>query len=155
TAGYKANNLILQTYWRSKTSASLPLAHRRALGMKSSVEPINTVQCRVTIEVSPDEVNQAFEQAYRKLQKRAKIQGFRPGKAPLNVIRKLYGASVSAEVGENLVNTHRFSALQEKTIRPIAAPVLEKLDAPSQDKGFHFTALIDVMPTIDVGDYKG
>src|SRR4051812_31850987 len=50
--------------------------------MKSTVEQINPVQCRVSVEISSDEVNAAFDNAYRNLQKKARTQGFRPGKAP-------------------------------------------------------------------------
>jgi trigger factor len=123
--------------------------------MKSSIESVNEFQCRVSVEVTPDEVNKAFEEAYRKLQRQAKVQGFRPGKAPLNIIRKLYGASVKAEVGETLINAHLFNVLEEKAIRPVAAPVLEKLDSPACDQAFNFTALVDIMPTIEINNYKG
>src|SRR6185437_11691849 len=91
------------------------------LTMKSNVERINPVQYRVSIEVEPSEVNKAFEGAYRNLEKKARIQGFRPGKAPLNVIRRLYGGSVAGEVHEKLINTHLFSALNTDSIRPIAS----------------------------------
>lgn len=123
--------------------------------MKATVEQLNPVQRRVSVEISKDEVNQAFESAYKRLQKKARIQGFRPGKAPLNVIRKLYGANVSSEVHENLVNQHLFSALNQEAIRPIASPMVESSQAPVMDKEFTFTAVVDVMPTIEIDDYKG
>ncbi len=123
--------------------------------MKSTVEQLNPVQYRVNVEVSPEEVDQAFDKAYRSLQKKAKIQGFRPGKAPVNVIRKLYGATVSSDVAETLINTHLFAALNEQTIRPIASPVVETREAPINGKNFAFSAVVDIMPTIEFDDYKG
>jgi trigger factor len=123
--------------------------------MKSTVEQLNPVQYRVSVDVSPEEVDQAFDKAYRNIQKKAKIQGFRPGKAPVNVIRKLYGASVSSDVAETLINTHLFAALNEQTIRPIASPVVETREAPSNGKNFAFSAVVDIMPTIEFDDYKG
>src|SRR5690348_16062367 len=109
--------------------------------MKSTIEQLNPVQYRVNVEVSPEEVDAAFDTAYRKIQKKAKIQGFRPGKAPINVVRKLYGANVSHEVAETLINTHLFKALNEQTIRPIASPMVETKEHPSHGKLFSFSAV--------------
>ncbi len=123
--------------------------------MKSTVEKINPVQYRLSIEVTSEEVNSAFENALKKIQRKAKIQGFRPGKAPLNVIKKLYGGNVSADVHQDLVNKHLFKALDEQTIRPIAAPVVDSNKLPVQNENFAFSAVVDVMPTIDIPEIKG
>lgn len=123
--------------------------------MKSSVEHLNSVQCRISVNVSAEEVNAAFNNAYRNLQKKARIQGFRPGKAPINLLRKFYGPSVAAEVHENLVQQHLFAALTEQTIRPVASPVVETQSAPAQDTEFSFSAVVDVMPKISIDNYKG
>ena len=123
--------------------------------MKSNVEQLNPVQCRISVQISSEEVNAAFANAYRNLQKKARIQGFRPGKAPLNILRKLYGASVASEVHERLIQQHLFAALNEQTIRPIASPVVETETVPAQDTEFAFTAVVDVMPKIEIDNYKG
>lgn len=123
--------------------------------MKSTVEQINPVQYRVNVEVSPEEVNVAFEAAYRSIQKKARIQGFRPGKAPLGMIRKLYGPNVAGEVHEKLINQHLFNALGEQQVRPIASPVVEANSLPNEGNGYQFSAIVDTMPTIEITDYKG
>lgn len=122
--------------------------------VNSAVEQINPVQYRVRVEVPVTNVNAAFDAAYRKLQKKAKIQGFRPGKAPLGMIKKLYGASVNAEVHESLINTHLFPALNEQALRPIASPVIESGETPRHDQVFKFSAVIDTLPKLDFSDYK-
>ena len=83
--------------------------------MKSTVEKINPVQYRLNIEVTLEEVNVAFETALKKIQRKAKIQGFRPGKAPMNIIKKFYGSNVSSDVHQDLVNKHLFKALDEQS----------------------------------------
>ncbi len=123
--------------------------------MKSTVEQINPVQYRVNVEIPADEVNAAFDNAYRKLQKKAKIQGFRPGKAPLGIVKKLYGTQVTGEVHENLINKHLFSALDQQSIRPIASPMVETQTRPLAGDGYNFSAVVDVMPQLDFDDYKG
>lgn len=123
--------------------------------MKSTVEQINPVQYRVQVEVTSDEVNQAFETVFRRIQKKASIQGFRPGKAPFGMIRKLYTEQATQEVHESLVNKHLSSALSEQTIRPIASPVLESSEIPTFDKPFVFKAVVDILPQLEFDDYKG
>lgn len=125
------------------------------MSFSSSVEEINSVQRRIKVALPADLVAKAFEDAYRSVQKKAKLQGFRPGKAPLTVIKKLYGDSVRGEVGERLINKHLFDVLKEKKINPIAAPVVENMDMPSTDKDFNFSAIVDVMPEIAIKDWKG
>ena len=58
--------------------------------MKSIVENISSVQRRVKLTVPKAAVDQEFEKTYKKLQKKSKIQGFRDGRAPLFLIKKLY-----------------------------------------------------------------
>jgi len=123
--------------------------------MKSTVEQLNAVQYRLSIEVSPEEVNKAYEGAYRKLQQRARIQGFRPGKAPLTVVRRLYGNSVAGEVHESLINQHLFAALGEQPFRPVASPVVDAKAVPTENETFVFTAVVDVLPELKIENYKG
>ncbi len=123
--------------------------------MKALVEEVNTVQRRIRVEVSSGDVKSAFDSVYRNLQKKARINGFRPGKAPLTVIRKLYGQSVAYDVVEQLVSRHLSSAIEKESIRPIATPVLETVDLPKEDADYTFSVLVDVMPPLKIEGYKG
>lgn len=124
--------------------------------MKATVEEINTVQKRIKVTVSLENVNKAFNSAYSKLQKKAKVHGFRPGKAPINIIKRIYGENVSYEVGEKLINEHLFSALKENEVNPIASPVVEAENNPSWNAEYSFSAVVDVMPSISLNEaYKG
>jgi trigger factor len=119
------------------------------------MESVNSVQQRVTVELSTEEVETTFNQVLKGLQQKAKVQGFRPGKAPLNIIKKMYGHNVMADVSEKLINNHLVGALTEQDIRPIATPVIESADQPEQGKEFKFVALIDILPKLEFDDYKG
>lgn len=124
--------------------------------MKATVEEINSVQRRVKVTIPSEKVNEAFDSAYKKLQKKARIQGFRPGKAPLYLIKKIYGDNVSAEVGENLINHNLFAAINEHGVKPVAPPFVEAEKTPKIDDEYVFSAVVDVMPTVDLEDkYKG
>lgn len=123
--------------------------------MKASVEEINKVQRRIKIELATDVVNTAFAQQYRKVAQKARIKGFRPGKAPLNIIKKFYGNSVAADVADQLIRNHLFDAIRNEALNPISTPVLETSTLPEEGKEYNFTALVDIMPQIVVTGYKG
>ena len=123
--------------------------------MKASIEAINSVQRRVKVEVPPDLVNKAFQKAFADIQRKAHIQGFRPGKAPIQMIRKLYSKSVAGDVSYALVNEHIFTVLKENQVVPVAEPVIENLPTPALDQSFEFSALVDVMPEVKIKTHKG
>ncbi|MCX6128638.1 MAG: trigger factor [Proteobacteria bacterium] len=122
--------------------------------MKAFVEEVNTVQRRIKVELSALDVKTAFDSVYRNLQKKARINGFRPGKAPINVIRKMYGPSVAYDVADQLVRNHLFTAIEQQSIRPIATPVLETSDLPKEDADYAFSALVDILPALKISGYK-
>jgi trigger factor len=70
--------------------------------MKASIEQITPVKKRLTVEIEAEEVDRKIEDAYKKLKKKTKIDGFRPGKAPRNILQKYYGEQVTQEVKRGL-----------------------------------------------------
>lgn len=123
--------------------------------MKSSVERINSVQRRLTIELPSEIVSQAFTGAWHKLQRSAQIQGFRPGKAPVNLVKKLYGDRVGYEVSEGLIKEHLAAALREHEVSPIETPLLEEAPVAIDGQPYAFKVLVDVLPELDFDDYRG
>lgn len=122
--------------------------------MKSLVEEINSVQRRIKVTIPAERVTQAFNSAYARIQKKAKISGFRPGKAPLTMIKKLYAESVTNEVIDELVNANIFAEISKADLRPVARPVVEGLKMPVAEMDFEFSAVVDVMPQINLTGYK-
>ncbi len=86
--------------------------------------------------------------------KSAKIQGFRPGKAPLDVVKKHYGASVAEEALDAIVSKHLFAGCQENNVTPITRPSIETLKAEA-DQDIEFTATFEVEPTIEAIEFAG
>jgi trigger factor len=141
-------------YWGS-IQDKLLIFQEKVETMKATVEKINTVQRRVTVTVPATTVNAAFEAIYHRLQKKAKIQGFRPGKAPMNIIKRSYGASVAGEVGEKLINESLFGAMKDHDVRAISSPMVEAKAVPTANAEYEFSAVIDVMPSIELKGHKG
>lgn len=122
--------------------------------MKAHVEEVSSVQRRIRVELSAKDVKSAFDSVYKNLQTKARINGFRPGKAPINVIKKMYGSSIAYDVADRLVRNNLFTAIDQQSIRAISAPVLETFDLPEEEKEYSFSALVDVLPALEISGYK-
>lgn len=117
--------------------------------MQSEVHEIDPVTVRIEVEVPWDRVQKGLDATYGKLQKSAKIRGFRPGKVPRNVIKQLYGAQVKGEVLQNVVEQSLLEAVREHELAIVAAPRMD--DVPSIEEGapLSFKATVEVRPKID------
>ncbi|MEI8026217.1 MAG: trigger factor [Pseudomonadota bacterium] len=122
--------------------------------MKSVIEEINSVQRRIKVSIPGETVNKAFQTVYSRIQKQAKIPGFRPGKAPISMIKKMYGNSIANDVVDSLVKENLFQEIGNAAIRPVAPPVLEVSSLPVPDTEFVFSAILDILPEIKISGGK-
>lgn len=120
--------------------------------MKIQQTPRDDHQMEVVVELENEQLEIARRRAARKISEKAKIPGFRPGKAPYPVILRHYGEGpITEEAVEILVDDVYPKMLEEAGIEPGAAGALEnveKLDPPT------FKFLVPLAPTVDLGDYK-
>jgi trigger factor len=106
------------------------------------------------IHVSAEEVEKETDTAARRLGRKTRLPGFRPGKAPVKVIRQRFGAELDEETVEGLASRHVGAILKEHEEEPVASPVLEgheRLD----DGSLKLTARFEVHPPFQVADYRG
>jgi trigger factor len=109
-------------------------------------------QARLIVEVEPKRMEAVMHRAARKLSERGKIPGFRPGKAPYDVVRRYYGdETVQEQALDMLVDDVYPEVLKEAKIEPAAAGSLEKVDSLEPPK---LTFLIPLAPEVDLGDYR-
>ena len=107
------------------------------------------------IEVPPDEVDLHFATAYRHVAERTRVPGFRPGKAPRQVIDRFVGrGSVVAEAIDHLVQDSYGKALDQTDVIPIDSPDVD-IDPASLAEGqaITFTATVPVRPEVTLGAY--
>jgi trigger factor len=107
------------------------------------------------IEVPPDEVDRHFATAYRHVAERTKVPGFRPGKAPRNVIDRFVGrGSVLAEAIDHLVSDSYDKALDQTDVIPIDQPEVD-IDpaALAEGQAITFTATVPIRPEVQLGSY--
>lgn len=120
--------------------------------MKIESVPREDHQVNLIVEVDPDQMEKAKRKAARKISERSKIPGFRPGKAPYDVVKRFYGDGViTEEAVEVLVDQIYPDVLKEAGVQPGAAGSLEnieKLDPPT------LKFLVPLAPTVELGDYR-
>ncbi|MSN25874.1 MAG: trigger factor [Geobacter sp.] len=122
--------------------------------MQVSVEELSSVQKKINIEIPADRVNEEIEKAYSVIQKKAKIQGFRPGKAPMNLIKRTYSDAMRDDVMRRLYEQTLYKALSDNKIEPVDSPTIES-DILEHGSAFKYSALVEVMPQIQLKDYTG
>jgi trigger factor len=120
--------------------------------MKASIEQITPVKKRLTVEVNAEEVNRKIEEAYKELKKRAKVDGFRPGKVPRNILQRYFGDQVTQDVKRGLLSETLPQAFEETKIFPVAMPVIEN-ESLKEGEGYTYVALTEVRPEFELKDY--
>ena len=122
--------------------------------MKTSLEKISTLERKLNIEVPLSEVQAAFENAFKQVQKQANIKGFRKGKAPIGTIKSIYGGRIKQDVIQDLIQKHYPKAVDEHSLDPIGYPAIE-FDEFEDNKNFKFTAEFEVRPEVKVVHFNG
>ena len=115
--------------------------------MQVHVETISPVSKKVSFEIPVDQVNAEIEKAYTRIQKKAKLQGFRPGKAPLQLIKRTYGDAMRDDVMRRFYEQTLFKTLDEHKIEPIESPTIES-DILELNTPFKYSAVVEVMPEV-------
>ncbi|MFT3914804.1 MAG: trigger factor [Anaeromyxobacteraceae bacterium] len=123
--------------------------------MKIQVENVSPVERKVTIEVDPERVAKELERAYRGLSRRVKVAGFRPGKAPRNVLERHYKPEVEGEVLEKLVQDTFVEAVKVESIAPVAPPQVSITEPLAEGQALKFSAKVEVKAKFEPKGYKG
>ncbi|HXR93625.1 MAG TPA: trigger factor family protein, partial [Steroidobacteraceae bacterium] len=117
--------------------------------MQVSLSATGGLERRMEVAVPASEVTAEIEQRLKQLSRTARLKGFRPGKAPLPVIRKQFGDQVRDEVVNDLVRTSFAKAVTEQKLQPAAGPRIEPLSLdPGND--LKYAAVFEVLPEIKV-----
>ena len=122
--------------------------------MQVHVEEISPVQKKINIEIPAERVNEEIEKAFASIQKKAKLQGFRPGKAPMHLIRRTYNDAMREDVMHKFYKQTLYEAMDEHKIEPVDSPTIE-FDVLEENAPFKYSAVVEVMPEILLKEYTG
>ncbi|HEV2314103.1 MAG TPA: trigger factor [Candidatus Acidoferrales bacterium] len=112
-----------------------------------------TCRREIELEIPAENVQKTTEKIARDLARVARIPGFRPGKAPVTLIRRRFAAEIKGEVLESLVPEFLEQALTEKKLSPVTRPEVDKVDF-TEAGPLKFRATFEVLPEFELGDYK-
>jgi trigger factor len=113
-----------------------------------------TCKREIELEIPAENVSKATEKVARDLARVARIPGFRPGKAPVTLIRRRFADDIQGEVLQSLVPEYLEKALDEKKLVPVTQPAVDKVEF-KEGEPLKFRASFEVLPEFELGDYKG
>jgi trigger factor len=116
--------------------------------MQVSVQKVNDVECQLAITVPADVLKKIYEDKINELSKKAKLKGFRPGKVPLDYIKKQFGSEVLQQALEETIKKTYYEAVAQEKLVPINPPKIEPKSIEI-DKPLEYLATIEVLPVID------
>jgi trigger factor len=113
-----------------------------------------TCKREIELEIPAENVTKATEKVARDLARVARIPGFRPGKAPVTLIRRRFAGDIQGEVLQSLVPEYLEKALDEKKLVPVTRPEVDKVEF-KEGEPLKFRAVFEVLPEFELGEYKG
>src|SRR5690554_3146999 len=121
--------------------------------MQVSVETTSSIERRLTIGVPAQEVDSEVEKRLKQTASRARLNGFRPGKAPMSVVKKRFGEGVRQEVISDMMRDAYIKALSEEKLNPAGLPRFEPKEL-GEGKDLEFVATVEVYPEITLADFS-
>lgn len=118
------------------------------------INTLSDVSREVEISVSASEIQPHFDKAYMEYRPKVEIKGFRKGKAPLDLVKKLYGDMIEQETLPSVASELYRDVVKEKELKPIGEPVITDMHY-HRGEAFRVKIQYDIRPTIELKDYKG
>ena len=123
--------------------------------MSAAVETLEKLERKVIVSLSWLDINEATDKELKKAQRRVKIDGFRPGKAPLSMIQSMYGASIQNDVMNELAQKVFFDTAVAEGWKIAGMPRLEGVEGQDDKENFLFSGVFEVFPEVKVGNLSG
>jgi len=122
--------------------------------LESKVNVISDYEYELEINLSYDEIKSEIDEAYKKERKNIELPGFRKGKVPLDMLKKMYGDAIEYKASEDIATKKFWEIVEEQELKPISTPQLTDIDFQRGTKLF-FKVKYEIMPKIKLKDYKG
>jgi len=113
-----------------------------------------TCRRELELEIPAEDVTKATERVAKELARVARVPGFRPGKAPVSLIKRRFADDIKGEVLQSLVPERVEKAVAEQKLSPVSQPQVDKLDF-NEGQPLKFRAVFEVLPEFELGTYKG
>ena len=121
--------------------------------MQVSIETLEGLERRMTVQIPSERVTEAVEKKLKDLSKTVRIDGFRPGKVPLKVVQQKYGGHVRQEVIGDVIESSYQEALVQEKVRPAGMPSIDSISS-EEKQDMSYTATFEVYPEIEELDLE-
>lgn len=121
--------------------------------MKTDVKKIDNNTREINVEVSGDIIKDKFEDVFKRISAEARVQGFRPGHAPRDILEKQYGSHAHEQVLKELIPDIYNQAVNKEGLDVIELPQISEVKLDRNN--LSFKAKVEISPQINVKDYKG
>ncbi len=122
--------------------------------MNVSISDINPTRKELTVEISPDEIKQEEQALLSEFANQVKIPGFRPGKAPVNLVRQRFGKEIRQELNRKIMSEAYEYGVRESGFDVFAVVNIENDDFASDSAG-QLKLTVDIIPDFELPEYKG
>ena len=122
--------------------------------MQVVVESVSSLERRLKISVPASRVDQSVEKRLNQTARTVKMDGFRPGKVPMSLIRKRFGAGIRAEALEDVIRDSYVEAIESEKLRVAGFPTIEPFNA-GEGQDLVYSAVVEVYPEITLNDFTG
>ena len=123
--------------------------------MSAAVETLEKLKRKVIVSLSWLDINEATDKELKKAQRRVRIDGFRPGKAPLKMVAQMYGASIQNDVLNDLAQQAFNKEAQEQNLRIAAVTSIEPVEGEESADALKVAFIYETFPEITIGDLSG
>lgn len=123
--------------------------------MLKALEDISSTKKRLKIEVPAEAIESEIKKGLGEAQKKARIPGFRPGKAPMHLIEKKFGKDIEADVLEKIIPEFYLKAVKEADVTPVSRPVVEDSFDFKRNEPLSMTVAVEVRPKVENLNYEG
>jgi len=121
--------------------------------MQVSVETTSTLERRMSVSVPAARIESEVAKRLQQTARHARVNGFRPGKVPMGIIRQRYGSAARQEVLGDLIGSSLQEALIEQKMQPVASPAIA-LEGAEEGKDLQFVATFEVFPELQVKGFE-
>ena len=120
--------------------------------MSVTVETLENLERKVVLSLPWSEINAETDKRLQQTQRRVKIDGFRPGKAPMKMVESMYGAGVQNDVMNERAQKAFYDIAVSEDLRVAGMPRFEGVDEQDDKEAFKLAAIFEVFPEVAVGD---
>jgi len=135
-------------------SAHCIITERKGLLVNVTIEELAPCKKLMRVELDAKEVDAAFESMVKDFQRSASLPGFRPGKAPREMVLRRYDKDIQDEVKKKLIPDAYRKAIDEKKLDVVGAPDIEEIQF-GKGQPLQFAATVETAPEFQLPEYKG